>query len=176
MSLSPMSPPCLRLTWPPVFEVALRREPASVFSVPCEGARANVESYSSLSSVSGDLPTIAVRSEANFAVGTTGESAVSASSSESFRDEDDDATALGEAFHRLAQLSVVRERVRGSGAWRCPRGLASRRRFAAAACPTVRRNGFARRWSSGSEAIWLLRLRDGRACGGGRLHGCRRRC
>ena len=32
----------------PVFEVALRREPASVFSVPCEGARANVESSSSL--------------------------------------------------------------------------------------------------------------------------------
>ena len=106
----------------PVFEVALRREPASVFSVPCEGARANVESYSSLSSVSGDLPTIAVRSEANFAVGTTGESAVSASSSESFRDEDDDATALGEAFHRLAQLSVVRERVRGSGRLEMPEG------------------------------------------------------
>ena len=162
MSLSPMSPPCLRLTWPPCSRWRFVESPPRCFRCRAK-ALARTSNRIPLSQLcfgrSADDRS-AQRSE--FRGRDNGESAGFGLFFRVFRDEDDDATALGEAFHRLAQLSVVRERVRRiRRRWRCPRGLASRRRFAAAACPTVRRNGFARRWSSGSEAIWLLRLRDG---------------
>ena len=101
------------------FEVRLREARTPAYPVPCAGARANVSSYSALASELGAAGADEVSGSAHVS-GADSTSRAAGCACEMARDEDDDATALGEAFHRLAQLSIVHARARGSSRLEAP--------------------------------------------------------